>query len=114
MTQLALELAAPARTRRAKARAPRRAIGDRFAEFHAANPDVYAELVRLAREAKAAGRQRVGMKELWEVARWQLRLRSRGDAYALDNSFTAPMARLIQDQEPDLAGLFETRKRKAA
>jgi hypothetical protein len=112
MSQLALELAAPARTRRAKV--PRRAIADRFAEFHAANPDVYAELVRLAREAKAAGRQRVGMKELWEVARWQLRLRARGDAYALDNSFTAPMARLIQDQEPDLAGLFETRKRKAA
>jgi hypothetical protein len=112
MSQLALELAAPARTRRAKA--PRRAIADRFAEFHAANPDVYAELVRLARDARSAGRQRVGMKELWEVARWHLRLRTHADGYALNNDFTALYARLIQDQEPDLAGLFETRRRKAA
>jgi hypothetical protein len=111
VTQLGLDLAAPARTRRA---APRRTIADRFAAFHAANPDVYAELVRLARYARAAGRQRVGMKELWEVARWHLRLRTRADGYALNNDFTALYARLIQDQEPDLAGLFETRRRKAA
>jgi hypothetical protein len=112
MSQLALDLAAPARTRRAKA--PRLTIQQRFDAFHAANPDVYAELVRLARDARSAGRQRVGMKELWEVARWHLRLRTTGDEYRLNNDYTSCFARLIQDQEPDLAGLFETRKRKAS
>ena len=85
-----------------------------FAEFHAANPHVYYELVRLAREAKAAGRTKLGAKELYEVARWHLRLRTRGDAdFRLNNNHTSFYARLIQTQEADLAGMFETRKRRS-
>jgi hypothetical protein len=68
--------------------------------------------VKLAREARAAGRTRVGLKELYEVARWNLRLATRGDDYCLNNDYTASYARLIQEQEPDLAGLFETRTRR--
>jgi hypothetical protein len=86
----------------------------RFARFHVANPHVYAELVRLAREARQAGRTKLGAKELYEVARWHLKLRTRGDVeYRLNNSWTALYARLIQQQEPDLAHLFETRRRRA-
>jgi hypothetical protein len=88
-------------------------LDERFAQYHAANPHVYAELVRLAREAKAAGRQRVGAKELFEVCRWHLRLKARGDEYGLNNSMTSNYARLIQEQEPDLRGMFETRRRRS-
>jgi hypothetical protein len=87
-------------------------IQERFDAWMAANPEVYDEIVRLARQAKDAGRTRCGMKELWEVARWHLRLRTRGDDYRWNNDYTAPMARLIQEREPDLAHLFETRKRR--
>lgn len=83
-----------------------------FEEFHAQNPHVYRELVRLAREARAAGRKRVGIGELYEVARWHLSMRTDGDAFKLNNSHRAPYARLIMTLEPDLAGIFETRKRR--
>lgn len=89
-------------------------IEERFADYHAANPHVYAEMVRLAREAKASGRVRVGAKELAEVCRWQLRLRTKGGDYAVNNTFVSRYARLIQEQEPDLAGLFEVRRKRAA
>jgi ribosomal protein S14 len=86
----------------------------RFAKFHAANPHVYAELVRLAREARQAGRQRVGIKELFEVCRWHLRLKTTGDdAWRLNNSLTSSYARFIVANETDLANLFETRRRRS-
>lgn len=87
-------------------------IQERFDAWLAANPDVYTEIVRLARQAKDAGRNRCGMKELWEVARWHLKLKTRGDERRLNNDFCAPAVRLIQEREPDLAHLFETRRRR--
>ena len=36
-------------------------------QFHNANPDVYRELCKLARELKSGGRRRYGMKGLFEV-----------------------------------------------
>lgn len=88
-------------------------IEERFANYHAANPHVYAELVRLAREAKSSGRNRVGAKELFEVCRWHLRLKTRGDEFGINNTFSSRYADLIQEQEPDLRGLFETRRRRS-
>jgi hypothetical protein len=88
-------------------------IQERFDAWMAANPEVYDEIVRLARQAKEAGRTRCGMKELWEVARWHLRLRTRGDDFRLNNDFCAPAVRLIQEREPDLAHMFETRRRRS-
>lgn len=92
---------------------PRKTIAERFSEFMQRNPHVYTEMVRLAREAKAAGRVRCGAKELWEVARWQIGLRTAGGEFKLDNTLCAPMARLIVENEPDIAHMFETRKRRA-
>lgn len=92
----------------------RRSIAERFADWHAAHPEVYRKLVTLARQAKAMGMSRYGMKALWEVARWSLYVDSEGQEYKLNNDFTAPMARLIMAQEPDLDGFFETRERRSA
>lgn len=105
MTQLALLDYAP------PPRPP--TIAERFAEFHAAHPEVYQELVELARARVRSGRRRVGIKALWEVARWNLELRCDDGEFKLNNSFTASYARLIMSQEADLADIFETRERRA-
>ncbi len=107
MSQIAIDFTpAPVESRE-------RTIEDRFREFHAAHPQVYAELVRLAREAKARGRRRIGIKMLWEVVRWNLYLTPQGEEFKLNNSYTSRYARLIQRNEPALADLFETRVLKS-
>jgi hypothetical protein len=91
----------------------KRTIQERFDAWLALNPDVYPTIVALAREAKQAGKRRTGMKMLWEVARWTLGMRTTGDDFKWNNDYTAAMSRLVQEREPDLAGMFETRKRRA-
>lgn len=90
-----------------------RSIQERFEAFHEANPRVYAVLVRLAREAVEHGRPRLGMKHLWEVARWQSWTSTEGDPFKLPNDYTSRYSRLIMANEPDLAGYFETRELRA-
>lgn len=87
----------------------------RFAEFHQANPSVYEDLVTLARRAHRAGAERVGMKMLFEVLRWERFIKGSKDVegFKLNNDFTACYARLIMAREADLAGLFETRESAA-
>jgi hypothetical protein len=85
-----------------------------FADWLAENPRVYGEVVRMAREWRAIhGRTaRVGIATLWEALRWQSSLYTRGDEFKLNNSYRAPMARLVMQREPDLIGVFETRERR--
>ncbi len=92
-----------------------RSIQERFEEFHRANPAVYALLVRFAREAHAAGARGVGIGALWERLRWHVAVEVRsGDGYRLNNDYRSRYARLIAGEHPELAGLFETRKLRAA
>lgn len=86
-------------------------IDRRFQAFHAGNPGVYEALVRLAREARAQGLERVGIGLLWEVLRWELlHKRVEADGYKLNNIYRSRYARLIMANEPDLAGVFEVRE----
>jgi hypothetical protein len=81
-----------------------------FYDFHAKNPAVYRKLVELARQAKASGRTRVGIGMLYEVVRWHVFLITTDDEYKLNNNHRSRYARLIMEQEPDLAGIFELRE----
>lgn len=86
-------------------------IQERFAAFHAAHPEVYAELVELARTARRAGRSRIGIGMLWEVLRWERTLRGVEEGgFKLNDHFRSRYARLLMEREPDLAGIFETRE----
>jgi hypothetical protein len=89
-----------------------RSIDARFAQFHAANPHVLAELLRLARQLLDGGATRIGVKSLWERCRESIRA-SRVEEYKLDNSLTAPYARLMLELEPRLVGVIEIRQRRA-
>lgn len=81
-----------------------------FEAFHEENPQVYQLLVGLAREGVQAGRNRLGIGNLFEVLRWKMNLRTTGDDFKLNNNFRSRYARMIMAQEPDLADVFETRK----
>ena len=83
----------------------------RFERFHAANPFVYEKLVELARGARAAGHDRIGIAMLFEVLRYEvLTGRDPREDFRLDNGYRSFYARLILESEPDLDGIFETRK----
>lgn len=89
-------------------------IAERFEEFHRANPHVYRVLVRLAREwVNSTGSRKLGIKSLYEVARWRLAIETSDPEYRLNNSYTAFFARLIMRHEPDLDGLFDLRASEA-
>jgi hypothetical protein len=96
--------------------APAPTIEERFQAFHQANPWVYAALVRLARRRTAAGIRRIGIGMLFEVLRWEWQgaTTDPNAEWKLNNNYRSRFARLIMDNEPDLAGVFETRELKAA
>ena len=90
-------------------------IGERFDHFHRDNPHVYAELVKMARRARGRGHQRIGIKMLWEVVRWNLSIETNAsDEWKLNNDFTSHYARLLMKQERDLADVFEIRTLRAS
>lgn len=94
----------------------RRSIQERFMAFHRAHPEVYARLVKLARDVTAAGRARIGISMLWETLRYFSVIEGLPDPdedFKLSNDYRSRYARLIMEQEPDLAGLFELRPLRA-
>jgi hydrogenase maturation factor len=82
-----------------------------FIEFDTQNPEVYKQLVRLARQWRAAGKAKLGIKTLFEKLRWEWHVAglTESDGYKLNNNFTALYARKIMKNEADLDGLFEIR-----
>lgn len=88
-----------------------------FNAYHAAHPNVCDELIRMSREAKAAGRRRIGIGMLFEVLRWNAIIAGLPDpheAYKLNNNYRSRYVRLIEERAPDLIGFFEKRALKAA
>ncbi|AII28198.1 hypothetical protein VC74_gp72 [Mycobacterium phage Sparky] len=87
---------------------------ERFEQFHAANPVVYVTLVRLAREwVRRTGRRKLGIKTLYERARWEIALATNDPDYKLNNNYTAFYARLIMARCPDLHDMFDLRASEA-
>ena len=91
-------------------------IQGRFEEFHRLNPWVYRTLCTLARTMTSRGHKSVGIKMLYEVMRWHYyqKTTDAGGDFKLDNRHTSRYARLMMENEPDLKGVFETRKLTAA
>lgn len=92
-------------------------IEQRFLRFHARNPHVYAALAAYANRAIKAGRTRIAIAQLWEILRWDRIIWADpnvGDERRLNNDYRSYYARLLMEQEPDLAGCFETRRLRSA
>lgn len=91
-------------------------IQTRFLAFHVAHPEVYRELVRLARRWQRQGNTHGGIKMFWEVLRWERGIylqRDYTEAYKLNNNYPSRYARLIAERHPDLRDLFTMRGLRA-
>jgi hypothetical protein len=89
------------------------AIKEDFETFHENHPEVYSHLVSLARQWKSATRNTIGIKTLYERLRWEYGIQGKDQyGFKLNNNYTAYYARLIMENNPELAGMFELRKVK--
>lgn len=89
---------------------PHMEIEERFELFHAANPDVAADLEIMAASWFGAGNQKIGVKALYERLRWEAGIRTVGDAYKLNNDFTRSYADLLIERHPDWADRIDRRE----
>jgi hypothetical protein len=95
----------------------RNTIEERFRAFHAANPAVYACLLKLTRERFLRGTGRHGLKAMWEQLRYRiatgnigiLSVQERPDLFKFNNNYTSRYVRLLVDEYPAYRGLFELR-----
>ena len=88
-------------------------IAERFEMFHAANPHVADTLEALAAQWLAR-HDRVGMKAVYEQARWSSGIHTDGDVWRLNNSWTAHYARLLITRRPEWSEAFRLRELRAA
>jgi hypothetical protein len=89
-------------------------IQEHFEQFHQKHPEVYQELVRLARFAKSKGFEKIGIALLWERLRWYVMVERHGEDFKLSNNYRSRYARLIMEREADLRGFFTTRELRTA
>lgn len=59
------------------------------------------------------GRHKLAIATLFERARWEIALATTDPEFKLNNNFRAYYARLLMENEDDLAGLFELRASEA-
>ena len=85
---------------------------ERFEEFHARNPQVYAQLERMALTVWALGRRRIGIATLVENLRWNYWMVTDDPTsdFRLNNNHRAYYARLLMERNPEWEGLFELRE----
>lgn len=82
-----------------------------FLAYHRANPRVYTELRRIAREYIAAtGADKVGAQQLIEAFRWRTHMETRSADFKINNNFAAFYARALDWFEADLRGKFQMRR----
>lgn len=84
---------------------------DAFLRYHMQHPQVYDELVKMARQWQARGHSHCSIKMLWEVLRFNTGVKiDKQDGFRLNNNYTSRYARLIMGREDGLEGIFETRE----
>lgn len=88
-------------------------IQERFEQYHAEHPEVFAILVKLCYQLRASGHTHYGIKGIWERARWHFHVERGMAEYKLNNNFTSRYVRLIVAEHPDFAEFFETRELRA-
>ncbi len=87
-------------------------IDERFTAFHAANPHVFAEALRIARAWLDRGDRYISAKAILEVMRTSVSTTGEG-GYRMNNDFSAPLSRALRAVEPRLADVMHTRRTKS-
>jgi len=86
------------------------ALVEAFWSFHESNPQVYGLIDRFTRQAIAAGRERFGMKAVFERIRWYTTVETQGETFKLNNNYTSFYARLWMHRNPTMPQVFALRK----
>ena len=86
-----------------------KSLASRFERFHENNPQVYRNLVTLARQFREKRPDAIiGIQMLFEVLRWNYWISVDSDeGFKFPNAFAAGYSRLIMKQEADLEGIFK-------
>ena len=85
------------------------ALQEEFNAYHKRSPQIYQKLKTLALRLKCVGASTYGMKALFEILRYNALLQS-DQKFKLQNNHAPYYARLLMQQEPQLAGFFYTRE----
>ncbi|HEX7050099.1 MAG TPA: hypothetical protein VF188_07870, partial [Longimicrobiales bacterium] len=85
---------------------PQTELERRFAEFHRNNPHVYREFERRAMELYRAGATKIGVKAIAERIRWDVRIRTLGDEFKINNTYVSLYSRLLLHRHPELADVI--------
>jgi hypothetical protein len=89
-------------------------LEERFPIWVEHNGNLIEHITRLALSASRTGARRLSAKALFEQVRASALVENGGPTpWRLDNSYTAPLARLLMERHAELRGLFETRQRRA-
>lgn len=85
-----------------------------FIDFHAKNPSVLDEVIRLARRMRERGVRFGSIDGIWEEMRRTENVQACGDlaGFRLNNVYAAYYARLAIFRAPDLDGFFELRRQR--
>jgi len=94
---------------------PGMTIQQAFEDFHRRNPHVFSYMRVRALRWKRAGHQRCSTSMLVENLRWDYGVKTThgGTEFKINNNFKSRYARLLVELEPELDGMFETRKLRA-
>ncbi len=86
-------------------------LQEKFEEFHALNPWVYERLERLILDMLAKGHQKVGLRMLFEVLRWEHAMSTIDphSKFKLNNNYSPRYARLLISNHVTWADVIETR-----
>lgn len=92
---------------------PHATIQEQYEAWIAANSWVLPLVESLVSSWLARGHKRVGIKQVWEVVRWQYGATT-GDAFKANNNFTSRVARDLIAKHPEWADAIQTRELRAA
>lgn len=76
------------------------------------HPEVFARIVEIARELQRRGHTHYSIDGIFHILRWETGLTTGDLGLKVNNNHTAPAARDVMREHPDLAGFFRTRARK--
>lgn len=90
-------------------------IQERFENFHRANSWVFTAIERLVAQYAATGRERIGIRMIWEVIRWSYAMRTTDPTseFRTNDHYHSRYVRLLIERHPEWEHLFELRRLRA-
>jgi hypothetical protein len=86
---------------------------EKFDKFHSENPHIYSLMSKYAHQLLHAGKKKLSISLIAERVRWDSAVSTVGDSYKLNNNYSALYSRKLENDYPELRGMFGKRVRRA-